>query len=104
MSAQGVVGSIIGSSTSNLTMYDSVFEANETGGGIIGSSSENTLGGVVYVGITSNLEVNNCTFQQISSVVSGGGLYINSSDFVDIQNSVFSHIIVRVSGGICYIY
>jgi hypothetical protein len=85
-------------------MYNSVFKANETADGIVGSSSVTTLGGVVYVGMANNVEVDNCTFQQVSSVGSGGGLYINSSNGVDIKNSVFNQIVVNISGGVFFFF
>jgi hypothetical protein len=101
ISSQGVVGSIVGSASSNLTICDSVFEANGSGNGVVGSSSVTTLGGVVYIEAANNVELDNCTFQQISSIGSGGGLYINSSSSVNVKNSVFNQIVVSISGGFC---
>jgi hypothetical protein len=100
-STQGVVGTFIGSATSNLTIHNAQFVANGSNSGIIGGSSTQTLGGVVYVGSVYILDVNGSSFQSVSQVGKGGGLYVNSSSFgVDIKGSSFSLIIVTSSGGI----
>jgi hypothetical protein len=83
-----------------VTIHNSVFKSDGTGFGITGSSAGTTLGGVFYIDSANTVEVDNSTFQQISSVVSGGGLYVKSSVLVDVKNSVFSEIIVAVSGGL----
>jgi hypothetical protein len=95
------VGSVLGSATSNVSIYNSVFQSG-TGGGIVGSSTVITLGGVVYVGSANIVEVNNSTFQQISGVGSGGGLYISSAVVAEIKNSVYNEIVATVSGGFSF--
>jgi hypothetical protein len=85
-----------------VSIYNSEFKSDGTGSGISGNSVGSTLGGVFYVGSSNYVDIDNSTFQQISSIGSGGGLYINSSTFTDIKNSIFNEIVVSISGGMFY--
>jgi hypothetical protein len=62
-------------------------------------SSEGTLGGAVYVGVSSLVNVDGSTFSFIENIGSGGGLYISNSETVTIFNCYFINITVSVAGG-----
>jgi hypothetical protein len=104
LATNGVLGTLMGSAVSNLTIYNSAFQSNGSLDGVSGSSSENTLGGVVYIGSADVIELENDTFQQISSVASGGGFYVDSAGFVNVENCLFNQIDVRVSGGFFFFF
>jgi hypothetical protein len=68
--------------------------------GITGSTTGATLGGAVYVENAGVVDVDETTFNSISSVSSGGGLYLSSTSAVaTIKNSSFDSIAVSSSGG-----
>jgi hypothetical protein len=85
-----------------VSIYNSEFKSDGAGSGISGNGVGSTLGGVFYVGSSNYVDIDNSTFQQISSIGSGGGLYVNSSTFTDIKNSLFNEIVVSISGGMFY--
>lgn len=97
------MGRFQGTTTSNVTFYNSIFQANGSGAGISGSSTDVTLGGIVYIGIVNIVEVVNSTFQQISLVGLGGGLFVTSAVFLDVKNSTFNQIVVSTTGGLFYL-
>jgi hypothetical protein len=99
-SPQGILGTVWGSSSSNVTVHNSQVIANFTGNGIVGNISQSPLGGGIYVGTTNFLEVDSCSFQSISLIESGGAFYINRSNTITIKNSFFGNNGVRTSGGI----
>jgi hypothetical protein len=101
---KGVVGSVQGSASSNVTIYNSIFEAGSFPFGISGSNTGTTLGGVVYIESANAVEIENNTFKQILSVGSGGVLYISSGLFVNIKGNVFNQIAVSVSGGYLFLF
>jgi hypothetical protein len=103
-STQGVVGCLQGSAMSNVTIYNTVFEADGTGAGITGSSTDVTMGGVVYVGTVNTVEVVNSTFEQISLVGLGGGLFVTNALLVDVRNTSFKQIVVSTSGGYLFFF
>jgi hypothetical protein len=101
-STQGIIGTVIGSTSSNVTFHNIQFN-----GGITGSSSGSILGGSLYIGSSLSFEVDGCLFTGITGVSIGGGFYVNRTNAIKILNSNFSNIQVSTSGGmvdICKFY
>jgi hypothetical protein len=63
---QGVIGTVLGSLSSNVTIETSRFIGGSPG--IVGNSSLTVTGGVLYVGSTNVFDTNNCVFQNISEL------------------------------------
>jgi hypothetical protein len=92
--ANGIVLTIIGGTGTSVIIHNSNFTS-----GISGSSSGITLGGGIYVGSTSLLEVDGSIFSGISNVASGGGIYVSTNGSIVITGTLFNNIAVVNSGG-----
>jgi hypothetical protein len=97
---QGVVGTVLGSTTSNITIHGCTFGISNAG--LTGNSSLTVLGGGIYLGSANIFESNGCSFQFISGISIGGGMYLNRSASLRVQNSTFSSIQVSTRAGFSF--
>jgi hypothetical protein len=98
-STQGIIGTVVGSASSNITLHNTRFS-----GSIMGSSSGTVTGGCLYIGSTIMFEVDGCVLEGISGVSIGGGFYVNQSNLIKILNCNFSNIEVSTRGGMMYFF
>jgi hypothetical protein len=96
-STQGVVGTVLGSDTSNITITNVQFISTISG------NNGSTLGGGLYIGSCNIVNVSGCQFDGIGSVKSGGGLYVDGGISISIEESSFTNINVSTYGGLVYI-
>jgi hypothetical protein len=95
-----VVGTLVGSPSSSLLLFNTYFTTSSSNIGITGSSTGVTLGGCIYIGSVTSVDVDTCGFQFVTSVGSGGGLYVlSTSSNASVWNCVFNSIAVSNSGG-----
>jgi hypothetical protein len=95
----GIVLTVVGGMGTNVIVHNSSFASD-----ISSSLSSITLGGGIYVGTTSLLEVDKSIFSGISNVGSGGGIYISVNGSVLISDTLFDNITVVNSGGFPHFY
>jgi hypothetical protein len=93
--ANGIVITVTGGTGSSVVVHSSNFSV-----GISAGSVGTTLGGAIYVGNSTLVEVDGSTFTQIENVASGGAIYVASSGSVVIIACSFDNITVKVAGGV----
>jgi hypothetical protein len=94
-SSTGIVITVTGGSGTNVVIHNCNFSS-----GISTSSSGSTLGGAIYVGNSSVIEIDGSRFSSIENVTSGGGIYVANGVSILIAGCTFNNITVKTSGGV----
>lgn len=77
-------GAIFADGSSNITVTDSTFYSNESGG-----TSSQARGGAIYAQGSSSVSIHNSIFQNNKAGNSGGALYLIKGNGLRISNSIF---------------